>query len=78
VSTVGNYHPRSETDDGKMHTIGLRRYYETMAFRGVHQKPYWEADTGRQAFFDAPWSLGEEWADRDDADQAANDMHEKE
>ena len=71
VSTVGNLRDKDGT--GPMHTIGLRRYYETMVFYVCQEGPYLEADTGRQVDFDGEWAL-----DRTDtgADLAANDMHE--
>ena len=53
-------------------TIGLDRYYETMAF---HADPkdtrYHDIDVNRQISFESPWSIAEL-----DADDKANDMHE--
>jgi len=74
VSTVGNMRPRGE---GKMQTIGLNRYYETMVFRAIYEKPYWEADVGREVPFDSPWALGEEARNKETSDLDANDMHER-
>ena len=67
VSTVGLM-----VYEGKYTTIGLDRYYETMAF---HSDPtdtrYYDADLSRQIHFDSNWCINEI-----NADDKANEMHE--
>ena len=57
-----------------MTTIGLRRYYETMVFEAMFDKPYWEADIEKEVSFDSLWRIAEA---KNDSDLAANDMHER-
>lgn len=53
-------------------TIGIDRYFETMAFHAnANDKRYLDADVSRQVYFKSPWSIEEL-----DADDKANDMHE--
>ena len=58
--------------DGKFETIGVNRYYETMAF---HSDPtdtkYYDANVSKQVYFDSDWAIAEP-----DADDKANEMHE--
>ena len=48
VSTVGNLlYINPITKKGEITTIGLNRYYETMAFEATFENDfYWEADIG--------------------------------
>lgn len=67
VSTVGLMRY-----ENKFETIGLNRYFETMAF---HSNPtdtrYYDADVSKQVNFDSEWAIAEQ-----DADDKANEMHE--
>ena len=68
VSTVG-----ALVVDGKFETVGLDRYYETMAFEARLVGPYWDADVCREVHFNSPWMVQElEF----ESDMRANDMHE--
>lgn len=60
VSTVGNYH-RYDRPDGPAETIGLDRFWETMAFESSYDK-FDDMDVSRQLYFDSEW----EWASIDD------------
>jgi hypothetical protein len=71
VSTVGNYRPLSTP--GKITEIGLKRYYETMAFEATFDEPYWETDAECAVPFDSPWMIDH---CRREADAEANAMHE--
>jgi hypothetical protein len=67
VSSVG-----SMVIDGKLDTVGLDRYYETMAFfSDANDTRYHDIDVSRQIYFDSEWAIAEQ-----DADDKANDMHE--
>ena len=70
VSTVG----LMESIDGKnFDTVGCDRYFETMAFHADYDdKRYYDMDVSRQISFDSEWCLNEI-----DADDKANDMHER-
>lgn len=68
VSTVGNYRSR-----GSAETIGLDRYYETMAFEAQLEGKYWEADVTKEVDFHSPWRINEI---NDNTDNEANEMHE--
>lgn len=52
--------------------IGRDRYFETMAFHAEFDGRYWDAVVSRQINFDSKWAI-----DESDADDEANDMHEK-
>ena len=54
-------------------TIGLDRYYETMAFEAKKEGIYYEANVEKHIDFDSDWCI-----DKCDfeTDQEANDMHE--
>ncbi|HRS26570.1 MAG TPA: hypothetical protein P5140_08535 [Methanofastidiosum sp.] len=68
VSTVGNM----INDHGDVVEIGVKRYFETMAFHAeLADGKYWDADITREVSFDSPWALSE-FGD----DNKANDMHE--
>jgi hypothetical protein len=71
VSTVGNYNPIHKN---KPDTIGINRYYETMAFEAEYIEPYWEANTSKEVGFNSDWAI-----DRIDfaTDMIADAMHEK-
>ena len=74
VSTVGNM--RDEYD--KPDTIGLERYYETMAFVADMDYPYRDADVAGEVSLDCEWSI---CADSPESmakfvDNDADDMHE--
>lgn len=72
VSTVGMMRDIRAKNEHKFETIGINRYFETMAF---HAKPqdtrYHDADVTREVRFESPWAI-----DKLDADDRANDMHE--
>ena len=71
VSTVGLM--EDYQNEGKFDTIGHERYYETMVFHADSEDTrYHDIDVGKQIDFDSEWSIGEI-----DADDKANDMHEK-
>jgi len=68
VSTIGNMWIR-----GKIEEIGCNRYYETMAFHSKKDDHrYHDIDVTRQVYFNSEWAI-----DETDADDKANDMHEK-
>ena len=71
ISTVGvmaNIHK-----EGKFEIIGWDRYYETMAFHAdKNDKRYHDLDVTREIYFKSNWQI-----DHLDADDEANDMHEK-
>ncbi len=70
VSTVGLMKTAISKD---FEEIGLDRYYETMVFHAKREQDrYWDADVTRRIDFDSPWAISEV-----DADDKANDMHEK-
>lgn len=74
VSTVGGLQSR-DGKDRKPETIGVGRYYETMAFHAHKDGAYIEADVLRgQISFESPWRL-DRW-DADDIDNQADAMHE--
>jgi len=53
-------------------TIGLDRYYETMAFHSKEDDDkYHDADVHRRISFDSPWAI-----DKFNTEDKANDMHE--
>ena len=67
VSSVG-----SMVIYGKLETVGLGRYYETMAFFSDESDTrYHDIDVSKQISFDSEWAIAEQ-----DADDKANDMHE--
>lgn len=70
VSTVGAM--SSYKDNNSYETIGINRYYETMAFHAKFDEKFWDADVHKQINFDSPWAI-----DKLDAENEANDMHEK-
>lgn len=75
VSTVGNFRPR----EGKMDTVGHRRYYETMAWPAKLDRGYWEVDVQQeQIHFDAPWSICADSVEQlpDNVDSLADEQHE--
>jgi len=78
VSTVGLlknykwYETKNDKDISRFITIGIDRYFETMAFHANNDKRYCDADVSKQINFDSPWAISEL-----DADDKANDMHEK-
>ena len=77
VSTVGlmrsPWGKGSELYKGSFEEIGIDRYYETMAFHSNKlDTRFHDIDVSRQIDFDSQWSI-----DRVDADDLANDMHEK-
>ena len=62
-----------ELERNRYETIGCDRYYETMAFHAdPNDTRYHDIDVEKQVDFDSPWSI-----DELDADDRANDMHEK-
>lgn len=77
VSTVGampaNEYSLDKNKNG-FTTIGLWRYYETMAFEAQKNGIYWDANVEKQIDFDSNWSLDE---CNFNSDQKANEMHDK-
>ena len=77
VSTVGampaNKYSLEKNENG-FTTIGLCRYYETMAFEAQKNGVYWDANVERQIDFDSNWALNE---CNFNSDQKANEMHDK-
>ena len=77
VSTVGampaNKYSLDKNENG-FTTIGLGRYYETMAFEAKMDGIYWDADVEKLIPFDSNWALNE---CNFNSDQRANDMHDK-
>lgn len=79
VSTVGAY----RNMQGKMDSVGLDRWYETMAFKAGEENGYIDADVSKQIYFDSDWGIwGETWDEIFEEcnhvpDNAANDMHER-
>jgi hypothetical protein len=70
VSTVGNM----RLENGKQESIGaFDRHYETMAFVGVFENGYWEADVSEQITFESPCSIFDL---EHETDGKANDMHD--
>ena len=73
VSTVGVL-PFPDRDG--FDTIGLDRYYETMAFHSRKDDArYHDIDVARKVDFDSPWAL-EDKPTEENSDNNANDMHE--
>ena len=71
ISTVGLM--ESINESGQFKTIGHNRYYETMVFHSnKRDKRYYDINVSRQIYFDSEWAISEI-----DADDKANDMHEK-
>lgn len=72
VSTVGLMRDVLAKNERKFESIGINRYFETMAF---HADPadtrYHDAEVTREIRFKSPWAI-----DKLDADDKANDMHE--
>ena len=77
VSTVGampaNKYSLEKNKNGFI-TIGLCRYYETMAFEAQKNGVYWDTNVEKQIDFDSNWALNE--CDFN-SDQKANEMHDK-
>lgn len=75
VSTVGRMVTTNpETRKQEFTTIGLNRYYETMAFVGTQDElGYIDADVSQMIEFDSNWAIGDI---EPDSEQRANDMHE--
>lgn len=77
VSTVGAY----ESPTGRFETIGVNRWFETMAFNAKFAHGYWDADVTEEIVFESPWALcAETWEELcttyPQVDNSANDMHE--
>lgn len=70
VSTVGNMSDLSDNYHG-LETIGVGRYFETMAFHAEHEGGFWDADVTKQVSFDSEWAIAEPWKEGE-----ANKMHE--
>jgi hypothetical protein len=68
VSTVGIMRMDNET----INTVGLGRYYETMAFHSdLSDTRFYDVDVSKEVYFDAISAI-----DHIDADDEANIMHE--
>lgn len=79
VSTVGNYVPMYR---GEPVTIGYKRWYETMVFKGEMQNGYIDILVDKTIDTDNDWGIwGETWEEvmntYNTPDNAANDMHER-
>ena len=77
VSTVGAMNANKyslEKSENSFTTIGLDRYYETMAFEAQKNGIYWDANIEAQISFDSNWALNE--CDFN-SDQEANEMHDR-
>lgn len=77
VSTVGAY----ESPTGRFETIGIDRWFETMAFNAKFESGYWDSDVSKIIEFESPWGLfAESWKELittyPQIDNTANDMHE--
>ena len=79
VSTVGAY----RTPENKIGTIGLCRWYETMAFNAYEKDGYIDANVRNEVSFNSDWGIwGDSWEEvlencHGTPDNAANDMHDK-
>lgn len=77
VSTVGampaDKYSIDKNENG-FTTIGLGRYYETMAFEAQKDGIYWDANVRERIDFDSNWALDE---CNFNSDQKANEMHDK-
>lgn len=82
VSTVGRMIIRNpDTGESEIETIGLNRWYETMAFVGKNEGGYIDADVSKPVVFESEWGIfGETWqevkAKYNLPDNAANKMHD--
>lgn len=76
ISTVGRLlSTDDETKKLKFITIGLNRYYETMAFVATKDEDgYIDANTLEPIDFESDWAIHDIEVD---SEQRANDMHEK-
>ena len=72
VSTVGNMR-RQEGLKEVADTVGLGRYYETMAFHAEYDGYYWDVNVGCGVEFESEWAIDKIY---DNADNDANEMHE--
>lgn len=87
VSTVGampqsdiiKKYPKFSSKNG-FETVGLNRYYETMAFEAkpiTNQKGniiYYDADFTKEIYFDSKWAISD---CNFETDKQANEMHDK-
>ena len=76
VSTVGCF-----VCENRVETIGLERFYETMAFEAKEDDGYWEADVSKGIFFDSNWTIcAQSWeqlvTNYPNVDNDANNMHD--
>ena len=72
VSTVGRL---LSSDESKFMTIGIGRYYETMAFEAsLDIDGYIDANVSEPIEFESNWAINDI---KSDSEQRANDMHEK-
>lgn len=76
ISSVGNYRPYSE---GEVKTIGINRYYETIAFEAIKEGDYWEANVSEQISFNSEWAICADSPEElpKDVDNQADQMHEQ-
>lgn len=75
VSTVGGYFR-----NGKIETIGAGgRYYETMAFKGKKEGPYFEIDVFEEQLFESEWEICANSPEGlpKDVDNQADQQHER-
>lgn len=79
VSTVGElqrsgYNKKCTPLDGfneYFETVGLDRYFETMAFMAKENDIFNDADASKQVLFDSNWKLNDPYAEIE-----ANEMHD--
>lgn len=74
VSTVGGYINR----EGKIESIALNRFYETMAFEAELENGYIEANVEKQVEFSSQCGIFAKTAEElsDNVDNDANSMHD--
>lgn len=70
VSTVGDWRPKGGEEAEQ---IGFQKYYETMCFLAIYDKPYWDADTSKEVRVKSKTSIEQS---NFKADFLANEMHE--
>ena len=71
VSTIGRM---IDGDEGNFTTVGLGRYYETMAFEGQIEGDYIDIKPSRHVDFKSNWAIADcEY----DSELRANEMHDK-
>lgn len=74
VSTIGRWLPEylRHTAEAKFTTVGVDRYFETMAFIADAEDKYHDAICRSRVMFDSPWAI-----DSPDKELEADEMHNK-